>query len=222
MKLLRFLQKEFEMDSFFDTNVVINYSLYNSENSEGLFLKCFEYVNLKREKFFVCYRVLRELKNIRKKLALMRLEVVEKLKNRDYVFGSLDEEGILGKQDLVKIKKIYLKKSGEDIKKVQEEFIEVGELMFNRITFFLEKLVSEFVIPEDGMDGRLASILREFIDNYTDCEVLASAILFQEDRELFLFVTADRDFAPNDYGFLEGDSRLEDYKFPKLKNLLFD
>ncbi len=220
--MLRFLQKGFEMDSFLDTNVVINYSLYNSENSGGLFLKCFEYINSKREKFFVCYRVLRELKSVSKKLTLMRLEVVEKLKNKDYVFGSLDKEGIFGKRDLIKIKKIYLKRSGEDIKKVQEEFIEVGDIMFNRITFFLEKLVLEFVISEDKIDKGLVSILREFIDNYADCEVLASAILFQEERELFLFVTADRDFAPNDYDFVKDDDRLDGYKFPRLKNLLFD
>ena len=208
------------MDSFFDTNIIINYSLYNQTNNQNLFLKCFNYINSKKEDFYVCYRVLRELKNVTKKLTLMKLEVLRKLQDTSYIFGELDNEGILSKDDLIKIKKIYLMKSNEDYQKVQEEFNEVNRLMFNRITFFVEKLVNRIVISEEEIKKELVSILREFIENYTDCEILASAIQFQQDRKKFYFVTADRHFDKNGFDFIKDDLRLKDLNFPVLKNLI--
>lgn len=209
------------MDSFFDTNIIINYSLYNQTNNQGLFLKCFDYIELKKKNFYICYRVLRELKNITKKLTLMKSEVLMKMKNPSHVFGFLDNEGILNKNDLVKIKRVYLRKSKEDYQKVQEEFNEINRLMLIRITFFIETLVSLVVILEENIKKDIVSILRETIENYTDCEILASAIQFQQGRDEFYFVTADKHFDRNGFDFINDDFRLEKFKFPILKNLIY-
>ena len=91
-----------------------------------------------------------------------------------------------------------------------------------KLDYFEKKLINFLVVPEKDIGDGPVSVLHEFIGNYTDCEILASALLFQKNRKVFLFVTADRDFAPNDYDFVRDDYRLKDWKFPRLKNLLFE
>ena len=151
----------------------------------------------------------------------MKLEVLRKLQDTSHVFGNLDNEKILNKNDLIKIKKIYLMKSKANYQKVQEEFNEVNRLMFNRITFFVEKLIHNIVILEEDIKKEWVSILREFIENYSDCEILTSAIQFQQDREKFYFVTVDRHFDKNGFDFIKDDLRLKDLNFPVLKNLIY-
>ena len=207
------------MDSFFDTNIVINYSSYNSNSKKSILLKCYEYVQKTKGNFYICFRVYREIKDVRKKLAKIQLEVLKKLKDKNYEFDL--NSGILNKKDYAKLKQLYLLKANKPYMKVLEEFEETKNLLNLRINIFLEKKLKETVIPEEKIDKKLVSDLHNFINNRTDCEILASAIEFQKNRETFFFVTADEDFAPNDYDYIVNDQIFKDKKFPKLKNLLY-
>ncbi len=73
-----------------------------------------------------------------------------------------------------------------------------------------------------NIDSNIVSILRNYIEKHSDCLVLASAVQEQRKKDAFFFVTSDDHFNPNNYEFLKEDVKLKDYKFPKLKNLLFE
>ena len=75
---------------------------------------------------------------------------------------------------------------------------------------------------EEDLDSSVLSIIHDFIDDFADCRVLTSAIQIQQNKEIFFFVTADQHFDPNGYNFIKTEPKLENYKFPNLKNFLYE
>src|SRR6056297_1593354 len=89
------------------------------------------------------------------------------------------------------------------IENVKNKFSKILSTMNLRIDFFKEVLLDEINIPESSIDRRLTSIIHSYIDNYTDSEILSSALQIQKNRNIFLFVTADKHFSFNEYDFLK-------------------
>ncbi len=208
-----------EKDSFFDTNVIIYYASYYTDSPNFLHQKSFSYINSKSGKFFVCYVVMKELFSIMGKRALIQKEVLKKIEDGNY---SLDSSQFLEKRDIPQAKQLYEQYKEKDREEISKKFAEDRKFLEIRIEQFLKKSVDNKVIPIENINQNITNVLREVIENYTDCKILASALQYQQDKEVFFFVTADKHFDPNSYDYLKNYDDLKKYIFPELKNILYD
>ncbi len=206
-------------NSFLDTNVIINFVNYQKDKSDEITTKCYSYIVNKQEKFIVCYAVMRELSNIMTKLSVIHKEVLKKIDNESY---SLADSKNLSKKDVPFVEKLYLVHKGVNERRLKEIFSSERDIFEIEIERFLKNKADIKVISTDEIKVELVNVIREIIENYADCQILASALQYQKDKELFLFVTADKkDLNPNNYDYLKDYGILKDYKFPELHNLLF-
>lgn len=206
------------MDNFLDTCVIINYSSYN--NQEGMMRSCYDFI-IKNKDFILCYYVLDELNIFILKRAIIYKEILTKMNKPSHTIGNLKESSLLSKSDLAYASKLYEKMKNSSFENASKILLEEKTQIEIRIDIFKKK-VKELVVKKDEVNNQLVNILHEFIEKYADCKVLASALQAQGNRELFIFVTADNHFDPNGYEFIKNEPRLKEYKFPKLKNLLFE
>jgi len=208
-----------EKDSFLDTNIIINYVNYQKNISEEIIKKCYFYIIDKKEKFIVCHAVIKELNNIMTKLSAVHKEVLKKLEDETY---SLIESKNISTRDVPFAEKLYMQHKDLDISKTKETFASGRDIFEIEIDKFLKNKTDARVIPLEQVKIELVNIIHEIIKNYADCQILASALQYQEGKDLFLFVTADKkDLDPNGYEYLKDYGLLKKYKFPELHNLMF-
>lgn len=207
-----------EKDSFLDSNVIINYVNYQKDKSSEIVNKCYLYIVNKQGRFIVCYAVIRELLNIVTKLAALHREVLTKIEDNNYV---IDNSGHLSKRDLPLAEKLYLAHKGISGKELRKIFALERDIFEIEIEKFLKNKVDIKVIPLEEIKIELVNTLRDIIDNYADCRILASAIQHQQNEKTFLLVTADKkDLNQNHYECIKDYSILKDYKLPELLNLM--
>ena len=212
-----------EKDSFLDANVIINYANYQTDKSKEIVNKCHLYISNKQNKFIICYAVIRELFNIITKLTIIHIEVLKKVENISY---DLNKSKYLPVRYMPIAEKLYLAHKEVNENKLKELFASERDIFEIEIEKFLKNKVDVKVIPVEEIKVDLVSAIREIIENYADCQILASALQYQKDKDLFLLVTADKkDFSPNSYEYLKEHFNLnyskENYKFPELLNLMF-
>jgi hypothetical protein len=149
--------------------------------------------------------------------------VVEKIKNEKY-----DLSKNLDFRSAAKAKQLYTLFKDKNPGEVATYFQEQRENSNFKIDQFIEITLNEKVIPLEKINKELVNKLHDYIENHSDCKILASALQLQaiEDRPSFLFVTADNHFSPNEYDFLKEQFEInypeENWKFPELLNLLFN
>ena len=124
-------------------------------------------------------------------------------------------------------KKLYLQFKGKNLEELEELFLKERIIFERKIEQFLKFKVDIKVIQINQIKTELVSKIHNLILNHADCKVLASALQYQKtEKEKFNFVTADKDFAPNEYEFLEEQFEInypkENWKFPNLVNLLYN
>ncbi|MEI6731921.1 MAG: PIN domain-containing protein [archaeon] len=207
--------------SFLDTNVIINYANYQKDKSDEIVQKCYSYVISKPGKFIVCYAVIRELSNVITKRSIIHKEVLRKIENNTYSFADSKN---LSKRDIPFAEKLYLSFSKMDKEKLKETLASERDIFEIEIERFLKNKVDLRVVPIDQIKFELTNLIREVIENYADCQILASALQYQTEQksEIFLFVTTDKkDLNPNSYDYLKDYGSLKNYIFPELHNLLF-
>jgi len=209
-------------DNFLDTNIIFHYSNY-TDYSSSLIKKCYLFITNKSGRFILCWAVLRELGEIIKKRARVHKAVIEKLKDNNYSF---ETSPLLFKRDIPFAKQLFERFKALTKEKVENIFSEDRKISEIKIEKFLQTKVDEKVIPIEKIDNDLVSKIYDIIPNHADCKILASALQFQKDKELFLFVTADgKDLDPNGYDFLKKQFDInyskENWKFPELLNLMF-
>lgn len=212
-----------DKDSFFDTNVIIHYAAFREETKGDIIKRCYEYINKKNGRFILCYFVEQELKRRIEKRKIINKEVVEKLKDEYYDIGKSALGKELRENDVAYAKKLYEAHKNKDSKKISN-ILAKEELLFEEIIDkFLKNKTDIRVIPIEQIKIELVNAIRETIENYADCQILSSALQYQnEQKDIFLFVTADRkDINPNSYDYLKDYGILKDYKFPELHNLMF-
>ncbi len=211
-----------DKDSFFDTNIIIHYASFREETQTEIIRKCYEYINKKIGRFILCHFVEQELKKRIEKRKIINKEVIEKTKNKDYDIGISTLGKELKEKDVAYAKKLYEAHKDKD-PRVISNILAKEELLFEEIIDrFLKNKVDEKVIPIEQIKIELVNTLREIINNYADCQILASALQYQKDKDIFLFVTADRaDLNPNHYEYIKDYRILKEYKFPELHNLYF-
>jgi len=207
------------IDSFLDTNIIVNYSKFDKNTSRNIIKKCYLYIKNKKGKFILCGAVLEELRKVQEKLSRLHKAVLSKIESPEY---NLDECKIISKREIPFAKKLHEQFKNEEKEGLFEDFTNERALFEMKIDSFLKTSVDEFVIPIEQIKNELVNIIHDIIPNHADCKIVASALQFQTNRALFLFVTADsRDLDPNGYDYLKESPRLKDYKFPKLHNLMF-
>lgn len=216
------------MDSFLDTGIIVSASEYRSEEKNKANQKSWNYIKNKRGEFIVCLFTIEEIKKLFIKKTLVAKEVISKLNNPLHEIGSIfHPKATLKKHDIEKAKQIYLKFKENNIKNSARALNLERSKLISSINIILERYIDKKVIPIEQIDNNIASILNDIIENINDCNIFASAIQHQKEKDLFLFVTIDkRDFNPNNYDYLkeylDTNKKLTDYKLPKLKNLLFE
>ncbi|KKP30789.1 MAG: hypothetical protein UR15_C0001G0034 [Parcubacteria group bacterium GW2011_GWA2_31_28] len=205
-------------DSFLDTNVIVNFINYQKGKSDEITTKCYLHIRNKTGKFIICYAVMRELSNIMTKLSIIHKEVLHKVEDESY---SLKESKALSKKDVPFAEKLYVAYKNEPIDKIGQIFSSERDLFEIEIERFLKNNIDLRVIPLEQIKSELVNAIRDIIDNYADCQIVASALQHQNEQdEIFLFVTADKkDLSPNGYEYLKEYGTLKNYKFPELCNL---
>jgi len=207
------------MDSFFDSCVIINYLeffLYKTE----LRKRCGDYINSNKD-FLLCAYALKEIQGFINKRDAQFNEVLKKIKSGSYQIGSDKEARILNREDIVYTEELFEEIKMLDAEVLSKRFENEISVMHLNLRIFLKNRIKHFVVKEEEINQTLINILHEFLTKYADCRILASALQAQQNRDFFLFVTSDKHFNENEYAFIESEPRLRDYKFPKLKNLLY-
>ncbi|GEM_PF-5969696 len=210
-------------ENFLDSCVIISYALYSKKISNQVNLKCYNFVKSKPSKYLICYFVIKELERFVEKRKIMHFEILCKIKNPSYAIGTSKISQQLSRNEINKAKQLYEKLKNNSPGKITEKLILESRNLEINIERFLKSIADEKVVPIEEIDRQLVSVIRELLDNYDDCQVLASALLAQQKREPFFFVTIDKEhFNPSAYKFIEEEPRLKNYKFPELKNLLYE
>lgn len=211
------------MDSFFDTNVVINYASFSKHVFYRINQLCHDYILSKKGRYILCHYVREEIDNRIKKRKIIHQEAIRKLKDRDYEIGSSSIGKSLSERDIINAKKLYGVHSSKTANEVSAILLSERIEFEKKIEFFLKTLVDEVTLKKEEIDRSLVNLLYGIIEEYADCRVLASALQIQKDRAIFFLVTADKEhFNPNYYNFIKTDPRMEKLKFPELRNLLFN
>ena len=210
-------------NSFFDANLVINYADFGKNTKNELMRRCYEYLSNKHGRFILCHAVMRELLNVRQKRAVMHKEILRKIEDSNCV---LENSRYLSKRDIPFAKKLYEYYKSKNKEEVSKQLTEDRKIFDIKIEQFIKTKIDEKVIPMEQIKNELISAIHEIINNYADCQILASALQYQKDKEIFLFVTADgKDFSPNSYEYLKEyfdiNYSKNNYKFPELLNLMF-
>lgn len=213
-----------EKDSFLDTNVIIYYINYQKESSTEPIFRSYSYIANKKGKFIVCQAVIRELYNVMSKFAVLHKEVLKKVEDNSYSF---EESKNIPKRELPFAQKTYFSYKDYSIKELKEIFALERDIFEIGIEQFLKNKVDSQVMPMEQINLELVNKIRDVISNYADCQILASALQYQKDKEIFLFVTVDREHLDSKgYDFLKEHFEInypkEKCKFPELKNLIFN
>ena len=212
-----------ERDNFLDTNIIINYINFDEEFHSKITKKCRDYIiKNNAEKIILCFFVISELYNIMKKRANINHAVLQIIETGN---ENLYED--LPKRDIPYAKKLYLQFKGKNLEELEELFLKERIIFERKIEQFLKFKADIKVIQINQIKTELVSKIHNLISNHADCKVLASALQYQKtEKEKFNFVTADKDFAPNEYEFLEEQFEInypkENWKFPNLVNLLYN
>lgn len=211
-----------DKDSFFDTNVIIHYANFREETQTEIIKRCYEYISKKAGRVILCYFVEQELKRRIEKRKIINKEVVEKVKNKYHDIGTSALGKELREKDVAYAKKLYEAHKDKDSKTISD-ILAKEELLFEEIIDnFLKNKVDIKVIPIEEIKVELVNVIRDLIENYADCQILVSALQYQKEKDLFLFVTADKkDLNPNNYEYIKDYGILKNYKFPELLNLVF-
>jgi len=208
------------MDSFLDTTVIVKYIEYDYIK-EQLRKKCFEHIKSSNTKIFISFIVKEELERVILKRKEIYECVLKKIKDSNY---ELDYKKTiyLDNQNIIFAQELYLKLKDKNINKLRQEFDYEIDFLKASLDLFIKNNVNDISITKLDLDDSILSIIHDFIYDFADCRVLTSAIQMQQNKEIFFFVTADQHFDPNGYKFIKTEPRLENYKFPTLKNILYE
>lgn len=210
------------MDSFLDSCLIIHYLVYTF-NKTKLNEICASYVHKKMGKFFFCFYGIGEIRRYIQKREIQYIEILKKKKDGNYKIGESKEANfILKKEEILFAEKLYKDTLSESYQCLSEKFQKEIISLKTNFQIFLKSKIDEVGIKKSEINHQILSIIHEFIADFSDCRILTSALQMQQNKEVFLFLTADKHIDPNGYDFIKDDLRLKSYKFPMLKNLLFE
>jgi hypothetical protein len=208
------------MDSFLDSTVIIKYFEYDYIK-EQLRKKCFEYIKSTGGKILISFIVKEEVH----RAIFRRKEIYEcvlrKIKDSSYEID-YKKTVFLNKEEAKFAQELYSKLKDKNIIKLKNDFDSEINYLNISLSLFLKNKVNEMSIAKSDLDDFVLNVIHDNIPDFADCRVLTSAIQMQQNKDIFFFVTADKHFSPNEYEFIKNEPKLKEYKFPVLKNFLYE
>jgi len=179
------------MNFFVDMCIVVFCSDKTSKEHDRIM----QVMNKKQEeKIIICHYILEE--NLPKWIQRQKVileEVVKKIKDPVYELESSEISGkILFPNDITRVKKLL---AAYSLSNKKEEFCKLlvkNQIdMFQRINFFLRKIVDKKVVPINSIKFELKSAIFSIIKNNSDAMTLASGIQYNQEEKIIL-LTADK------------------------------
>lgn len=170
--------------------------LYYVAQDNGYFhKKSFELISQNEgNSFLVCFYIIdKDLPKYLKRQRIIIDEVLKKIRDETYIFGSSEEGSSLYGRDKQKAEKLYLqsktiKNKITFINKVKES--QKGQEL---LIEYLLKTKIEKIIPIEEIDPKLRSSLLTYLEgNISDANILASGIQ-QHNRKEIILITADKE-----------------------------
>lgn len=222
---------------FLDQSVIVGYASFIFNEPETIIKAierfgktCTDFIESnKKEQFVTCFYIIEndlpKFKN-RRKIALQ--EIRKKLHDPSYEIGSSEmATKYLYKRDINWANRIFSLLGILSPKQLFQLLIKIDAVFSIRIDYLIGNIIDKIVIPIEEINKELGNILREFIDDYSDCNVFASVLQYTTESESiletkkFFFLTLDKEhFNENNISFIEQEPRLKNYKFPEMEILI--
>lgn len=193
---------------------------YVAQDNSYFHKKSFELLNQNEGNIFlVCFYIIdKDLPKYLKRQRIIIDEVLKKVRDENYIFGSSDDGSFLYDKDKQKAEKLYLqskviKDKRDFINKVKES--QKGQEL---LIEYLFKTKIEKVIPIEEIDQKLRSAIFTYLEgNISDANILASGVQEHKNKKLVL-LTGDKNHwtKENLQWAIENNSDL-DYEIPPIK-----
>lgn len=209
------------MNFFIDMCILVFYSDIDSPKNS----KVSELISKKAEnQIFICYYILNE--NLPKWIERQKVileEVVRKVRDAHYKVGISDKaKKMLYPRDLAKIQKLLAVYSLSADKTNFCEILAKNQIaLFQRINFFLNKVVDKKVIPVLNIDPELKSAIFTFTNNHSDAMTLASGIQYNKEEKLILLTGDKKDWTKSNLEWAVPEHSPLRKKYPDLPSIQY-
>lgn len=193
---------------------------YISQDNSYFHKKSFELLSQNQENLFlVCFYIIdKDLPKYLKRQRIIIDEVLKKVRDENYIFGSSDDGSFLYDRDKQKAEKLYLQsKSIKDkitfINKVKES--QKGQEL---LIEYLLKTKIEKVIPIGEINPKLRSAVFTYLGgNISDANILASGVQEHKNKELVLLTGDKSHWTKDNLQWAIKNNLKLDYDIPPIK-----
>ncbi len=207
------------MNWFIDMCILIFYAEVGGKN----YHKSVTFVKEKNNhQFLICFYISKENmpKWMKRQRAILKI-AGNKISNSNYEIEKSENFNELFPQDKIKLMKLL--STSSSVKDRTSFIINMKrnqDIMFQRINFFLLKLIDKEVIPINEIDSDLRSVIFTFLNNHSDSMTLASAMQHHQKEDIEIITGDKNDWNKENIQWVY-DSRpdlLKKYpKTPKIK-----
>lgn len=226
------------MNSYFlDQGIIVGYASFIFNESEAIikavesFSKiCVEFIEKNnREEFITCFYIVEnDLPKFKNRRGIVLQEIRKKMQNPNYEIGSSDlAKKCLYKRDINWANRIFSLLRVISQKQLLNLLIRIDAVFSIRAEYLIKNIISKIVIPIEEINKELVNVLREFIDDYSDCNIFASVLQYATESKSIIeakkiiFATLDKEhFNENNTAFIKGGPKLKNYEFPEVKILI--
>lgn len=185
------------MTSFFlDMGLIVGYASYmeNSPSTDIYAKPSLKFVEkFEKDEFVTCHHIVdNDLPKFQKRRQVLRDEIRKKLRNPKYKIDSdeLYPRDIERAESICKLKD---KLPGGEAE-VFQLITEIDETFDARIVYFLNNKISKVVIPISQIDKKLRSHFFTFTQNWSDSNIIASAVQYNTENPIHVVTTDKKDF----------------------------
>lgn len=175
--------------------------------------------------FSTCFYIIKhDLPKFLARRTMLIEEVRRKIKDSSYDLGSSETaKRHLYPRDISLATKIFLIKNSLKGKETEllGLLITLETVFEERLSFFINKILNKVVIPIEDIDRDLMWHFHSFIDNVSDCNIMASAVQYNTNLFRITVITTDKKDWQEAEGCLDTNLNLQEkYKMPRWLYLL--
>ena len=196
---------------------------YVSQDNSYFHKKSFELLNQNQGNLFlVCFYIIdKDFPKYLKRQRIIIDEVLKKVRDENYIFGSSDDGSFLYDRDKQKAEKLYLQSKSIKNKITFINKVKESQKGQELLIGYLLKTKIEKVIPIGEIDPKLRSAIFTYLEgNISDANILASGIQEHKNKEVIL-LTGDKQHWTKDnleWALPEhSDLRKKYRKIPEIK-----